>query len=173
MEFVPPSEILTLIRERQQGTFRYKRDEEFPRPVLEDYVQVPRYDVHASAGNGHVVHSEQIVDYLAFRTEWVRGTLGLTPRDLALVSIRGDSMAPTLSAGDLILIDTRSKQIGVDAIYVLEAAGELRVKRIQCRLDGTVVIKSDNPQYQVEVLGPDECSRLRIVGRVVWSGRRM
>jgi len=67
-------------------------------------------------------------------------------------------------------IDAGVKQ---DAIYAFATNGELRVKRMQLKIDGKVVVKSDNPQYEAETLTAEQAASLRVVGRVVWSGRRM
>lgn len=134
---------------------------------------MPRYDVQASMGNGAVVHSEQVVDHLAFRETWVRTELGTIPSNLILISAIGDSMEPTLRAGDLLLIDRSAASVKQDAIYAFSTNGELKVKRMQLKLDGSLIVKSDNPQYEVDVLTSDKSADLKIVGRVVWSGRRM
>ncbi len=148
-----------------------------PDPVApaapDGFVLVPRYDVAASMGNGAVIHSEQVVDHLAFRAEWVRTELGTSPRNLILISAIGDSMEPSLRAGDLLLIDRSIESVRQDAIYAIAQDGELRIKRIQRLFDGSLVIKSDNPNYRTEELTADQAERMRIVGRVVWSGRRM
>lgn len=139
----------------------------------EGFVLVPRYDVAASMGNGSVIHSEQVVDHLAFRAEWVRTELGTSPKNLILISAIGDSMEPSLRAGDLLLIDRSVESVKQDAVYAIAQDGELRIKRIQRLFDGSLIIKSDNPSYQPETLTADQAERMRIVGRVVWSGRRM
>lgn len=140
---------------------------------LEGFVLVPRYDVTASMGNGSVIHSEQIVDHLAFREAWVRTELNTSPNNLVLISAIGDSMEPTLRAGDLLLIDRGGADVRQDAIYAFAMNGELRVKRMQLKMDGSVVVRSDNPQYEPELLSADQIGSMNIVGRVVWSGRRM
>ncbi len=137
-----------------------------------DLVMVPRYDVQASAGAGALIHSELIVDYLAFRQEWV-SRMGLNRQKLALIEVHGDSMEPALHNSDLILIDLRASELSVNGIYALQHRGHLLVKRIQVKLDGTVIIKSDNPAYEPEMLSPDEAGSLAVVGRVVWFGRAM
>lgn len=142
-------------------------------PAPYGFVLVPRYDVAASMGNGSVIHSEQVVDHLAFREEWVRTELGAVPKNLILISAIGDSMEPTLRAGDLLLIDRSGDGVKQDAIYAFATNGELRVKRMQLKMDGSVVVKSDNQQYEPEILTSDQAATLHIVGRVVWSGRRM
>lgn len=144
-----------------------------PSPTLPiEFVMVPRYDVQASAGDGAVIHSELIVDYLAFRQEWV-SRMGLHQQKLALIEVHGDSMEPALHNSDLILIDLRASELTVNGIYTIQHRGHLLVKRIQVKLDGTVIIKSDNPAYEPEVLGPNEAEDLVVVGRVVWFGRGM
>ena len=137
------------------------------------FILVPHYEVQASAGNGSLVHSEQIVDYLAFKADWVRNTLGVAQKDLALISVKGDSMEPVLSNEDLILVDMRRNRVEDNAIYVLQLNGSLLVKRIQHKLDGSLNVMSDNPRYEAEVVSTEHAADLRVLGRVVWSGRRM
>ena len=139
----------------------------------EDFVHIPRYEVAASAGGGAIVHSEQVADYLSFRADWVRSTLGVSIRDLALISVIGDSMEPTLSEGDVVLLDMTTKSVLDGSIYALQLNGGLLVKRIQRKLDGSVVVKSDNARYDMEVVSEDKADRLKIIGRVVWVGRRL
>lgn len=138
----------------------------------DDYVRVPRYDVTASAGNGAYQVSEQVVDYIQFKSDWIKNVLGASAQHLALISVKGDSMAPTLSDGDIILVDTTDRHFETNAIYVLQLEGSLLVKRIQRKIDGTVVIKSDNLAYEPEVVRGDLLDQLKVVGRVVWYGRR-
>jgi len=131
---------------------------------------VPRYDVRAAAGGGAVIHSEQIVDYLAFKADWVRSTLRLNPSWLLLIEAVGDSMEDTISDGDLLLVNTHEPRIKENAIYAISVNGSLLVKRIQLKLDGTLVVKSDNPRYDPEVVPPNEADQLRVIGQVVWHG---
>lgn len=139
----------------------------------QEYVSVPLYDVRASAGHGVAVHSEQIVNHLAFRHDWLRAQFGVSRPDIALIEVYGDSMSPTLSNGDLVLIDTRVERVVGSSVYVLQHDGHLLVKRIQQMMDGSLVIKSDNPAYSPETVPAEQAGDVRVVGRVVWSGRRM
>lgn len=139
----------------------------------EGYVMFPLYELEAGAGPGRHVESEQVVDFLSFKEEWVQNFLRVPRKDLALLTVKGDSMNPTLNDGDMILVDLRASRIEDSAIYVLEFEDALLVKRIQRKLDGSVVIKSDNEVYESEVFGSDRVESLQVIGRVVWSGRRM
>jgi phage repressor protein C with HTH and peptisase S24 domain len=132
-----------------------------------DFVRVPRYEIAASAGAGAVVQSEQIVDYLAFKSDWLKLSLGLSPANAAVISVMGDSMEPYLFDGDLILVDTGISRISNDSVYVLQYDESLLVKRIQRKGDGTVIVKSDNPLYEPEIFRGDAADRLRVVGRLV------
>lgn len=131
------------------------------------YVSVPRYEVAASAGGGALIHSEQIVDHLAFEAEWVKVVLGLSPNRLAVISVIGDSMEPYLAEGDLIMVDLGVTHIENNAVYVLQFGDSLLVKRVQVKLDGEVIVKSDNPLYETESFRGNAAQRLRVVGRMV------
>ncbi len=146
---------------------------DFGGELAEGFVQVPRYEVAASAGGGALIYSEQIVDHLSFKAEWIHNALGVSVKDLALINVTGDSMEPTLSEGDLILVDMSYRGMKDNAIYVLQLNGSLLVKRLQHRLEGGVLVKSDNPVYDPGAVSGDAIDSLNIVGRVVWCGRRM
>ena len=141
-------------------------------PDWSAYIQVPHYEVRASAGNGSVVHEENVVDHLVFKRDWIVRSMGLDPRRLALIDVRGDSMAPTINDGDLILLDTREAQ-QTEGIYAINLAGGLLVKRLRLRLSGAVEVISDNERYGTETISGDQLAQLHIVGRVVWQGRRI
>lgn len=141
----------------------------------EDYALVPLYDVRAAAGHGAIVEHEQVVDWLAFKREWLRRELHARAADLYLIEVDGESMEPTLRPGDVILVDHRSAQaVPRDGIYVMRMDGSLLVKRLQ-RLPGRKVkVASDNNAYEpfeLDIDAPGE--DVSIIGRVVWTGRRM
>ncbi|MCA3323677.1 MAG: hypothetical protein INF75_11415 [Roseomonas sp.] len=52
---------------------------------------------------------------------------------------------------------------------MLAIGGALLVKRIQLRLDGSVVVKSDNAVYETEVMPADQTSTLKVLGEVIWQ----
>jgi phage repressor protein C with HTH and peptisase S24 domain/DNA-binding XRE family transcriptional regulator len=137
-----------------------------------DMVYIPRYDVRASAGGGQLIGEEMIVDYMAFKQEWLN-KMRLQRDQLALIEVHGDSMEPVLQNNDLILIDLRFNQLKENDIYAFQYKGHLRVKRLQVKLDGTVIIKSDNPHYEIEYLTAEEAESLHLIGRVAWYGRGM
>jgi phage repressor protein C with HTH and peptisase S24 domain len=92
---------------------------------------------------------------------------------LTMIRVEGDSMAPTLNAGDDILVDHDDPETGLrDGIYVLRVDDALLVKRLAIHPFGRrVTIQSDNRTY------PDWPDRgldeLTCIGRVIWVGRRI
>lgn len=140
--------------------------------IKEDLIFVPRYNVTASMGPGAVVDSEQVVDYLSFKRSWIERE-HFNPDYLALINSRGDSMAPTINPGDLLLIDHSPIDRLSNGIYVLNVDGDLFAKRVERQLDGSIRIISDNPKYPPQVISDEDSKKLTVVGRVVWAGGRM
>ncbi len=139
----------------------------------DDFALIPRYDVEVSAGHGAQVDVESEVGRFAFRKDWLRQE-GLNVKDLALVTVRGDSMEPTIREGSMVLVDTSECQVSDDAIYVLRVDDtHLVAKRLQMDFDGGVYIRSDNLAYETQHLNAGRVERLTIVGRVVWSGGKI
>ncbi len=134
------------------------------------FIYVPRYDFKARGEQGASLRSEQIVDYLAFKREWVRSRLGVDPRDLLLIEAIGDSMAPTLEESDLLLVDLSEPRFRHDGIYVIRRENEMAVKRLQRRPDGTLSIISDNPAYESSAVATES---VHIIGRVIWAAGRL
>jgi phage repressor protein C with HTH and peptisase S24 domain len=141
---------------------------------MSEYQLVPRSSARPSAGHGMVVESDQIVDYLAFKREWVRRVLGITHGDVALVELRGSSMVPSLYDGDLVLVDMRQNRLDASAVFVLKVGEALLLKRVMLNLDGSLTIKSDNEDYGKSTYTPEELRdlNLQILGRVVWPRLR-
>jgi hypothetical protein len=103
---------------------------------------------------------------------WLAERFGIAPENLVLLAVEGDTMAPTLQAGDDILIDTAERDPYRDGIYVLALGDKPIPKRITVHPSTkTLVISSDNAQYAVF----ENCRRrdLDIIGRVVWVARRL
>ena len=134
---------------------------------------VKRIAVRASAGPGALVVGEGGKPYFGFDGRWLKGLTATAPSKLSIIRVEGDSMAPTLNAGDDILVDPGDCAERLrDGIYVLRMDDALVVKRIAPHPMGRrVTVQSDNPAY------PDwpDCDMGEIVciGRVVWAGRKI
>jgi phage repressor protein C with HTH and peptisase S24 domain len=134
---------------------------------------VNRHPVAVSAGPGTLVTEELGKPYFAFDERWLKA-LTPTPADkLSIVRVEGDSMSPTLNAGDEILVDLGDCDERLrDGIYVLRADEALVVKRLALNpLGRRVTVQSDNPAY------PDwpDCGihDIHCIGRVIWAARKV
>jgi len=132
----------------------------------DDFAYVPRAD----DARFDALRTDQIVDHLAFKKDWVRARLNAEPRNLLLIETVGDSMIPTLGDSDLLLVDLSAPRFRHDGIYVLRRDTVLEVKRLQRRPDGALNIISDNPAYAPAVVASDS---VHILGRVIWAARRL
>jgi phage repressor protein C with HTH and peptisase S24 domain len=135
-------------------------------------IAVPRLAVRASAGPGALGEDEGAMGQFGFDARWMRG-LSTNPASLSAIRVQGDSMMPTLSDGDDIMVDRSDGADRLrDGIYVLRIDDALNVKRLAINpVRGSVTIHSDNPAYPS---WPDcDLSQIVLIGRVVWVGRRL
>jgi len=140
---------------------------------LPGLVSVKRHPVTVSAGPGAIVTEELGKPYFAFDERWLKALTPSAPANLSIVRVEGDSMAPTLNAGDDILVDLGDAGDRLrDGIYVLRIDDALVVKRLALNPVGRrITVQSDNPAYpDWPDCGPND---VRPIGRVIWSGRRI
>ncbi|HEY0112195.1 MAG TPA: S24 family peptidase [Allosphingosinicella sp.] len=136
-------------------------------------VPIQRLDVGASAGPGALSDGEHLISHIAFDRQWLKQLCGARPEDLSLIRVQGDSMFPTLSDGEEIMVDRSDGMNRLrDGIYVLLRDDELVVKRLAVNpVSRRLTLKSDNPAY------PDwpDCrpEDIIVAGRVVWGARRI
>jgi phage repressor protein C with HTH and peptisase S24 domain len=138
----------------------------------DDFVLVGVYDVAAAAGEGIIIEGEYETGKLAFRADWLRTVTRARPDELAVVTVRGDSMHPTLADGDTILVDLTQRAPLADGIYVVRYGEYVLVKRLLIDpVRRLVTIACDNPSYpRLSPVRPDE---IDVAGRVIWFGRRV
>jgi phage repressor protein C with HTH and peptisase S24 domain len=140
--------------------------------AVNDYVLIPQYQIRASAGPGALPDSETATARIAFQAGFVRNLAHSPPEALAIISVEGDSMLPTLAHGDQIIIDTNDSAAARDGIYVLRVDDALLVKRLSLNpATRRITIQSDNEAYPS---WPDcDPAAVHIIGRVVWVGRKL
>jgi len=124
--------------------------------------------VQALLGAGSSLMTDDTPDGLyAFRLDFLN-SLGMRAKPV-LFGVIGDSMDPTLKHGDTVLIDEADKTIRAGNLYGVGIGDELHIKRVFIKPDGTVVLKSDNPDHPTWEIPKEE--RPRIIGRARWLGR--
>ena len=140
-----------------------------------EFAHIPLHAALLAAGDGHANHSEDVIEYLAFRRDWLR-RLGVAPSNAVLARASGDSMQPCVWDGDMVLIDrskidvpvrSPSAKRGRSPVYAFLDDGQARIKRIERPDEGQVILLSDNPEYPPEFA---KIENLSIIGKVLWWG---
>jgi phage repressor protein C with HTH and peptisase S24 domain len=137
-------------------------------PIGEDFVYVRETKVRFSAGNGHNISYELVEDSepAQYRRAWFQKN-HINPNQVQRFRVTGNSMEPLLFENDTILVNLSETNIIDGKLYAIRYGDDLRVKYISKRIDGTLVLKSVNPDY-----APEEVSRetveehISIIGRV-------
>lgn len=133
-------------------------------------VVVPVMDAEASMGLGKLApEHDAIVGNVVLDEVWIRNNLVVSsPINLSIISGYGNSMEPTFSHGDLLLVDRGVTAVKIDAIYVINYKDELFIKTVQRRPGHVLRVISDNKTYDPwDIDGQDE--EYRILGKVVWA----
>lgn len=138
------------------------------------YINLPLFEVSASAGSGVLIEVENQVKDISFEPSWLRKEVGVNPNDAFLMYVEGDSMYPTLKNESIIMVDRHVTGMS-DGIYVLRHESNLLVKRLQVLPGGIIKVKSDNPMYEPWDINKSQLDGidLELIGRVVWTGQRM
>lgn len=136
----------------------------------QDYATLPRYDVEVSAGPGAAVADPEPMARVAFRRSWL-SRMGVGTDRASIVTVRGESMAPHLRDGDVVLIDgNRIEPRDRKVFAFIDTNDDLRIKRLET-LGDTLYLLSDNPDCPTEIRVGAEQKEMRVLGQVVWSAR--
>ncbi|MDD4556238.1 MAG: S24 family peptidase [Alphaproteobacteria bacterium] len=124
-------------------------------------------DAVACCGSGIDNCDEQIIGkYLISQKDLMSITFA-PASSVKMLRVEGDSMMPTLTAGDMVLVDTTHCYPTGDGLYVLLVGERLMVKRIQINpINNSVRIKSDNPEYAV--INHDDYKETKTIGEVIF-----
>ena len=135
---------------------------------------VPLLDVSAAAGGGRIGNDTAGDDTaLAFPPMLLRRITSAPTSSLRLITISGDSMAPTLEDGDMVMVDTGRTSPSPPGIFILDDGVGLVAKRVDAvpnSFPQQLRLSSDNPAYSNYQRRIDE---VRILGRVVWFARSL
>lgn len=157
------------------------------RAAQPNITMIPVLDISAAAGSGTQADVVKAVSELPFPTEFIR-KLAPIGAELSCLRCSGDSMAPTIEDGAILIIDERQrtlhpwrrpsakgprKRSTPDDIFVFNQSGDLRLKRLRDLGDGTVAILSDNGDVSPELFKLGRDGALAIVGKVIWWDNRL
>lgn len=135
-----------------------------------EFVFIRQVNGKISAGGG-LTPDESVDVRCAFRREWIKKK-GSDPEKMSLICVDGDSMAPTLLPGDLVLVDHNRNFISPQGgIYAISIDQEIVIKRVQPVFSqGKLRIISDNKRYDTFEIDTD---LVTINGKVIWYAREL
>lgn len=137
-------------------------------------VKIPILDARAMCGSGaYNDDNPEILGYHEFPEEYLRSKgLPVDGDGVYIISGDGDSMAPTIPDKTPLLVNTKEKDFDsliTGKVYVFCANGSVVCKRIFINLDGTIVLRSDNPDkstYPDQVVTRRVFDDFSVIGRL-------
>jgi hypothetical protein len=134
------------------------------------YGLIPVAKAEISAGSGLLVLSEGAKDYYSFETSWLN-KISTDKKKLILMFVKGDSMAPTIQNGDMVMIDRGRRRIIDGCIYALRVQDAIHLKKLSPRPNRVTQVISDNKaEYPAYAVGQDD---LHVIGQVIWFCRQL
>jgi len=145
-------------------------------PSSDDYALIPQYTAKGSSGNGYLNDHVEIKGGLAFKRDWLC-RMGLKPDNLRVAYNHGDSNWPTLTDGEVVLLDVAALEPANGKMFaLLDPDGEMIFKRLIRDIKGGWLIRSDNDNktlYPDMPISDEGIRGVDIVGRIVWRGGAM
>jgi phage repressor protein C with HTH and peptisase S24 domain len=138
-------------------------------PANEGEVRIPESRVKFSGGHGHTVSYEAIDDSepATYRLSWFQKER-INPKKAKRFRVTGRSMEPMLFPGDSILVNLEETTVREGLIYVFRHGGELKVKKLIPKADGSLVLRSINREEYPDDVVPAKAvaEQITIIGRV-------
>jgi phage repressor protein C with HTH and peptisase S24 domain len=137
------------------------------RPITS--VPVPIFDAVPNMGGGNIVEQDGFITgqlpipYNIYQSGFRR----FDQTKLAAFCAEGDSMSPTISSGDYVVV-TMDQQFRGDGIYLVQLYESLLIKRLQRQLDNTILLISDNQQYREQTVTEADENAFKVLGRLLW-----
>lgn len=140
----------------------------------EGYLAVPLYDVRLVAVCNDLFDAKPAAQSILVPAAWPAESVGINSARLAFIRMYGDAMKPALLDGDLLLVNRADDVVG-DGIYVYFLDGWLFVQRLQRKPGGIYFYESEEANAAPSLLPAfaDFPERSGIIGRVVWTGRKL
>ncbi len=149
----------TELEELEEGTFR-----------------IPEYEVKLAASPANhgceVIHPNNIIKHHVINNTFLQ-EFGVKEKNLAVVSVIGDSMEPTVRDKERVVIDISNRQEIDNRIFAITTRNHTWIKRLRITPAGSKW-QSDNEEYREYDADLNNGSSVRIEGLVLYSlGRKL
>lgn len=148
-------------------------DNQQPLPSEKDYALIPQYSAKGASGDGYLNDHVEVKGGLAFKRDWLQ-RMALREENLRALYNMGDSNWPTLSDGEVLLVDLSRRDPSNGNMYALyDPDNAVIIKRLIRDMTGGWIIRSDNQdklRYPDMPISDEGIQDVEIIGRVVWRG---
>ena len=137
--------------------------------TVSDVYRIDVLDLTLSAGPGTYMLSDsiEVLYAIEFTSDHARTLFGnRTPEEVKVMTVNGDSMAPTLNSGDRLFVDVTVRSFKTDGVYTFVFGKTFHVKRLQMQGNRLAVL-SDNPGYEKWYIDEDTQDQLYIMGKAL------
>jgi len=136
-----------------------------------DHVEIDMIDFAYGMGGTFTDTDHVDTEKVGFSRRWLRQFTHSAPNQLFTTKGIGDSMAPTISDHDIVVVD-KSDRVPefADKVWAIIYGGMAMIKRLRQLPDGSMLISSDN-QLVRDARATD--GELHVVGRVVAVVRKL
>ncbi|MCB5189829.1 hypothetical protein LG198_03680 [Methylobacillus arboreus] len=146
---------------------RYSTGSDAKLHVANDYfISSSRVGRYNKPGHRYESLDEYLVESIDFNP--VSSQLDTPYQHLKIFTVKGTSLEPSMHDGDEVLVDIRCRSFDDNAVYVIGQNDFIRIKRVQLRLDGTVVVRNDNDgDLPPEIYSAEEAKHFKVIGKVI------
>lgn len=92
----------------------------------------------------------------------------VSPKNMKIVTAKGDSMNDLIKDGDLVGIDISQTQVRDGGIYAVYFAGEGMIKQIFKEQDNSLILHSTNPKFKDRTVTEENGTNFKVMGRQFW-----
>lgn len=134
-----------------------------------DVYRIEVLDLSVSAGPGTYMLSDyvDVLCAIEFTAEHARSLFGNRSQDdIKVMTVNGDSMAPTLVSGDRLFVDISVRHFVTDGVYSFVYGKTFHVKRLQMQGNKLAVL-SDNRAYETWYIDEKSQDQLYIMGKAL------
>lgn len=141
-----------------------------PQNIVDDCITLEHIHINPSCGRGTAIYYDAEVTPVKLGTHLITDILNVSnPSNLKIFKAAGDSMAPTIDDGDVLLIDMGRTDFNNGGVFLLTINNEWFIKRLRLRISGELEIISENSEKYgaPEILKPFDDVEVVVKGRVI------
>lgn len=128
--------------------------------------QIPIYSNQLSTTNSDSILEQDIIRFQVIDKIDIQG-FGWEEKNLCVLIVQGDGMAPELQNGQKVIVDTSQTEIIDNHIYAISINNNVFIKKMFKELGtGKLIARSENQSYPDKHFNSND--ELKIIGRVVY-----